>query len=285
MLVPRNIPLTPIDKFDQIEAADTSKMTAEELGAHRKMITSVQKHLKGKLGETATTVTPLIEEDEVRRYIENILLDAAKLVPTELSDFPLFRDSQNVRWYQGLIKECVTTSPFGEKQFRVKELSYQRRAIEKSKTLHELRQNVKAIIGPLSLHRNNIELKADLKREQDDSSLFDEIDNLIKENFEKDKKIKEQQRVLDASFALYDPDMTRWDKHKAIEDYKATNHCSDRDAATVFCISERTIKRLRSEFRGRYTSPHIHQSCESKIHSTPNISEVDVAFTDDSLDI
>lgn len=252
MFRPKNAPPTNAEKFESIELAKVGEMSPEELSSHRLNILDVQSHLKSKLAETATQKQGSYDEEAIRAYISQILINGFNLQATTLCEEADFRDAQKLKYFKALIREVVESGPFGEKQFKIHELRLQRSAIAQSKTLHELRQNVRLMIGPLTLYRELKEFKE--IAEQGDKAGMAELSALIEEIEEKDSVVAEQKRILSHIMPLYEPDSEKVELLQQIEDFKAKCSCSDKIAATVFGTSDRTIRRLRKDY-GRCIKP------------------------------
>jgi hypothetical protein len=243
---PLNALPTNTDQFVAIETANVSKMSGEELAAHRLTIITLDKHLKSKLAETAVTTVGSFDHDEITTYISTILENGFNLIATELQDFPAFVEAQGSKRFRRLIAECVEASGFGKRRFKIQPLRFQRSAIAKSKTIHELRQNVKGMIGPLTIYRQLRELESTVA--MDDRSAARETDALYREIEEKDAMITDLRRVLSEIMPMYEPSAKKADLLRQIEEFKASTGCSDKEAGKVFDLSESTIKRLRRDY-------------------------------------
>lgn len=255
MFRPKNAPPTNVEKLESIEFAKVDEMSPEELSSHRLDILILQRHLKLKLAETAAQEPGNYEDEAVRAYIAQILNNGFNLNATALSAAPEFRDAQKLKHFKDFIQEIVESSPFGEKQFKIHELRLQRSAIARSKTLHDLRRNVDLMIGPLKLYRELEELKA--VAEQDDKARIAEISVLLEDIEEKDSIIVEQKRMLSEVMSLYEPASDKAELLQQIEDFKALCQCSDKEAAKVFNMSDRTIRRLRNEYGSKVKSKSV----------------------------
>lgn len=238
---------TNVETIQSIDTAKVADMSPEELADHRLSIIVLRGHLDAKLAETAAKKELAHDEAEICAYIAKILEDGFNLVSTPLGAEPRFRDAQMSKAFRDQIGAAVVASPFSEKKFKVKELRFQRGAIARSKSIHELRQNVDLMIGPLKIHRELEAMKASAKAA--DKAEMTEIAALLEEIDAKDAKITDQARVLSEMSALYDPDADEIDLLRQIEEFKTVHQCSDREAARVFRISERSIRRLRSRYR------------------------------------
>lgn len=153
MFRPRNARPTNVETIQSIDAANVPDMSSEELTGHRASIIQLKVHLTSKLAETAAKKDVAHDRAEISAYITKILEDGFNLLSMPLGAEPGFRDLQKIRAFKPLIAAAVDASPFSKKKFRVHELRFQRGAIARSKTIHELRQNVDLMIGPLKIHR------------------------------------------------------------------------------------------------------------------------------------
>lgn len=151
---PRTASPTNVECLRQIDAADVEAMSETEISDHRVEIIRLRHHLNVKLGETATERAAAPDEADVATHITRILEDGFRLLDTGLAQSGEFRDIQNDRRYASLIRVLVEASPFAEKRFKIHDLRLQRSEIARSKTIHELRQAVRRMIGPLRLHRD-----------------------------------------------------------------------------------------------------------------------------------
>lgn len=278
MMRPKNAPPTQLERFETVDKAKVDEMSPEELAAHRASISILNKHLIKKLAETATTKVEQYDLEAVITYIMQILADGYDLKSTTLSAFSEFRDAQKLRCFKDLIADCVERSAFGRKAFKIHELRFQQSAIARSKTLHELRQNVDLMIGPLTLYRELSELKSSVDKTA--KANMEETDELLLEIEEKDGKIADQSRMLSEILGQYDPSAKGTELFEQIERYKATHGASDIQAAKVFNTSPSTIKRLRRRFR-TMDSNHHHQTVG--IHGDSTIARVpfDIQAVDD----
>lgn len=220
-----------------------SGMTDLEAKEYRKKILTLSKQCKTALSDTSTKNHDY-DETEVSLYVQRVLEDGYNLQPTKLSSNESLIDAQHLTWWKELIKGCVQNSQFGETKFKIEALSYQRSAIENASTLHELRQAIRAMIGPLSMYREYnapVELEYTLCTEE----------QLILENEQLNLELKEKTRMLSEITKLYDEPLKvrkgKIDLVASVEAYKEEHHCSDDDACSFFDISRSTLKRARKE--------------------------------------
>lgn len=248
MMKPSNTRPTLLEQFQHIIQTDIKTLSDDEKNEVRPTIAEILGRCGVKLTETAIAKGQRYEYDVIRSCIATILQDGYNLKATSPSAFPALKEAQKLTCFKDLIRECVENSPFGVRVFKIKDLQRQRSAIARSKTLHALRQNVKAMLGPLKLYREAEELRATIKADTTAKSYMSEITEILKELKEKDAVIADQRRVIDATMTLYDPSADRREKLMNIEHYKVTHKCSDIAVAAAFGISQSTIKRLRREF-------------------------------------
>lgn len=219
-------------------------MDDTQIKEHRKQILALTKQCNKALGAT-TQKEHNYDDDEVKKYIQLVLTNGDNLVHTKLSTNPELEDAQHLAWWKQLIKVCVQQSPFGADTFKVKALAYQRAAIEQSTTLHELRQSVKAMIGPLGLYREITAVPEPLEYE------LPTEEQLIIENEQLTLELTECKRMLSEITQLYDVSLTEHRSKQqvidAVNNFKVEHSCSDEEACKVLNISRSTIKRMRKD--------------------------------------
>lgn len=219
-------------------------MTDQQVLEHRKSILQLAKQVRYALASTSTKEHNYNDED-VMLYVQSVLTRGYALEATKLSHNTLFTDAQHLTWWKHIIKACVQESAFSTQQFKINALAYQRNAIEQSSTLHELRQAIKAMIGPLTMYReyNTPEepIEYDLATEE---QLIVEIEQLTLE-------LTECKRVIAEMTHIYnEPLIAKRDKQKTIDSidaFKKEHNCTNEEACKVFDISVSTLKRMRKE--------------------------------------
>lgn len=221
-------------------------LSDEQVKEQRKAILALDKQCKQALAATSQK-DHNYNESLVMDYVQQVLADGYNLVETKLAQNKQLIEAQKLTRFKPIIKACVQQSNFSYKKFKIKELLYQRNQIEQSSTLHELRQNVKAIIGPLRMYR-----EANKEPEPIQYKLTTE-DELILEIEQLKKIVAEKERVISELTSIYNDglvaslDITR--KVKAIDDFKKEHSCSDDQACKVFKLSRMTLSRYRKELK------------------------------------
>lgn len=232
------------EKLSELTQYGVSGMSPTEVKEHRNKILALNKQCKEALAQTSLKEHNY-DDSLVMNYIIKVLSAGYNLEETKLSQDNSLADAQKLTRWKALIKACVQNSEFSYANFKIKELLYQRNAIEHSSTLHELRQNVKAIIGPLKMYREYN------KPEQTIEYEISTEDKLLIEVEQLKAVVVEQRRVIDAITDVYNDgvmkglDVVR--KVKAIDAFKQEHSCSDEQACKVFNISRMTLSRYRKD--------------------------------------
>lgn len=231
-------------KLTELTKYGIQGMSDEQVKEHRKAILALSKQCNKALSETSQKDHDY-DDSLIIKYIDEILERGYRLEETKLAHNTMFVEAQKLTRFKHFIKHRVQHSCFSSKQFKVKELQYQRLQIEQSSTLHELRQNVKAIIGPLKLYREyNTELPQLEYELATEDSLIKEIEQLTLELEDKKRIIREITHLYDTPLLdLKNKETTV----KEIEEFKLVNNCSDEEACKVFDISRSKLKRMRSD--------------------------------------
>lgn len=235
-----------------IVSVDCPSMTEENIAEYRKFMLKVQSTAIEGVAKTGRKEHNY-DTNEISAYIDLVLQRAFDLIETNPGDVPKLKDAQTIKRYRSLIKERVKLSPFGEANFHIKELSVQRRNIENSASLHELRQNVKAMIPVLKLYldycdsRNDNEevmkYTAEWVPAQEHDAVLCELEIERKLSADRKRVIEE---IIDGLY-LPSSEMTGEELLKAVDDFKIKHQCSDEEAAKVFGTSRSKITRLRKE--------------------------------------
>lgn len=219
-------------------------MNEQQVLEHRKAILQLAKQVRSALANTSTKEHSYNDED-VMLYIQDVLNRGYALEATKLSHNTMFEDAQHLTWWKHIIKACVQQSLFSAKKFKVAPLAVQRADIEQSTTLHELRQNVKAMIGPLELYRETIR-----EPEAIEYALTTE-DQLIVEIEQLTLEVNEYKRIVAEMTNLYDePLIAKREKQEqvdAVDAFKKEHNCTNEEACKVFNMSISTLKRMRKE--------------------------------------
>ena len=231
------------------DGTDPKQLSQEELAAYRLNLAAIKKVVGAKMAETSTK-EHIYDIEEVTEYIDAILEDGFNLIETELSDYPEFIDAQKLTRWSDLIAERVAASPFGAKNFKIHSLRFLRTNIARSKTMHELRQAVTMMIGPLQLWNDHYVLVQKTSRKQvaiDNKETDQYIDSLLIEIEEKDKLLAQRKRVIDEICSVYSEGDSDFDTLRNIESAKKEHNLSDTQAAKMFGISRKKLLTLRDK--------------------------------------
>ena len=229
------------------DCTDPKQLSQEELTAYRLSLQAIKKAVGVKMAETSTK-EHIYDLEEVTEYIDSILEDGFNLIETELSDYPEFIDAQKLTRWSDLIAERVAASKFGSKQFKIHSLRLLRSNIARSKTMHELRQAVTMMIGPLQLWNDHCMLvqRTSPKQQAIDNKDTDQyIDSLLLEIEAKDKLLGERKRVIDELLSVYSEDDSDFALLRNIENAKTEHNLSDTQAAKMFGCSRKKLLTLR----------------------------------------
>lgn len=235
-----------------IESTDCSAMPEEVLVQHRKDMSKVQSKAQEGLSKTARKELNF-DDQEIRDYIDWVLQRGFELVATNPGDAPKMNDAQTVRRYRTLINERVKVSPFGEDRFKIAALRVQRKSIEESATLHELRQNIKAMIPVLNLYREYEALRADYNKIMDYTDEWvsvQEHDEVLRELELVQELSDEYRRALyELTDGFYQPTDKMSDEEllQSVDAFKVIYQCSDDEAAKFYSTSRSKISRLRAK--------------------------------------
>lgn len=235
-----------------VSRAECSEMPEDVLSEYRKALSKVQGTAKKGLSKTSRKDLNF-DEKEISNYIDFVLQRGFSLVETNPVDAPKLNDAQNIKRYGDLIKERVQASAFCEDQFNIGALSVQRRDIEASKSLHDLRQSIKAMIPVLRLYREYEVLRADSKKNMDYTNNWvsvQEHDQVLLELEAVQKLSDTRKYTIDAIIdGLYQPaaDMSDEELLQAVDAFKAMHQCSDDEAAKFYGTNRTKISRLRSK--------------------------------------
>lgn len=237
-----------------VNGTECAAMPEDVLSEYRKTLSKVQGTAKDGLSKTSRKELNF-DEKEIIQYIDWVLQRGYELIETNPNDVPRLNDAQTIKRYRKFIKERVQVSSFGEDKFKIVALSVQRKSIENSANLHQLRQNIKAMIPVLKLYHEYIALRG----------CYDEImaytttwipaqdhDAVLLELEAEQKLSAERKRVIDEMIdGLYLPasEMTDEELLKAVDDFKVKHQCSDEEAAKVFSTNRTKITRLRRYYK------------------------------------
>ena len=229
------------------DGTDPKQLTREELAAYRLSLAAIKKAVCAKMAETSTK-EHIYDIEDVTEYIDSILEDGFNLIETKLSDYPEFINAQKLTRWSDLIAERVEASPFGAKEFKIHSLRFLRANIARSKTMHELRQAITMMIGPLQLWNDHYLLvqKTSSKQVAIDNKETDQyIDSLLIEIEEKDELLAQRKRVIDEIYSVYSESDSDIDTLRNIESAKKEHNLSDTQAAKMFGISRTKLTALR----------------------------------------
>lgn len=210
---------------------DVQNLEENELLAHRAQISKMITQCKLLMKDTAEPKES-VDIEVVQKYIKEVLDLGFECKEIKQHEYPELQDLQHSNAFADLIKAQVQISPFSSKTFKVKHLSYQRSDIEKSKTLHQLRQSMKAIKSSLEFYREQQEAKDSI------AWLTEEYNNLS-------KALEEKERMLNEIMGLYEDSYDDITLYRNICNAKQTLSLSDVDVLKVFNISKHKLQSLR----------------------------------------
>lgn len=239
-----------LSKF--IESTDCSTMSEEALAQHRKDMAMVQSKAQEGLSKTARKELNF-DDQEIRDYIDWVLQRGFELVATNPGDAPKMNDAQTVKRYKLLIEERVQVSQFGENNFKIAELRVQRKSIEESENLHDLRQNIKAMIPVLKMYREFEALRTDYKKIMDftDEWVPVQVHDQVLLELEAVKKLSDARKhaidtIIDDLYRPVD-EMSDEELLQAVDAFKLMHQCNDDEAAKFYGTNRTKISRLRAK--------------------------------------
>ena len=221
----------------------------DDLLAYRRVLLNLMKIASVKMAETSGKAHNY-DDDEVKAYIDRILENGFKLEMTNLSDFSDFEDAQKLKRWSELIWERVEASEFSAQKWKAKPLRLLRSAIAQAKTLHELRQAVNRMIGPLQLWREHRALLEATSPEQlalENEAAMKELETVLLESESHRKLADERGRVINELLSFYSEDDSDIALLRNCETAKKEHDLSDQQAAQMFGISRTKLLKLRTE--------------------------------------
>lgn len=240
-------PELPLDDVMAALVSDETnpkELDPEELETYRRQLSALKRIVGSKMADTATKEHQY-DEAFVTDYIDAVLANGFNLVETSLSDEPKLIDAQPLRRWTDLIAERVELSPFGRKKFKAPPLRVLRSNIARAKTLHDLRQSVRQMIGPLELYREHRTQQE--QQAADSRETMNYIGSLLLEIEVNEKLLLERKRVLDEILAVYSEDDSDLAVLRNIESAKRQHKLSDTEAAKWFGVSRRKLQTLREK--------------------------------------
>ena len=231
------------------EEKEVNKSDPDQELAGRRFLLKLIKAASTKMAETSTKVHDY-DDVEVKGYIDRILENGFKLEMTNFSDFPDFEDAQKLKRWSELIGERVEASEFSAQKWKAKPLRLLRSAIAQAKTLHELRQAVNAMIGPLQLWREHQALLKATSPEQlalENEAAMKELETVLLELEDMTELAKERGRVINELVSCYSEDDSDIALLRNCETAKKEHYLSDQQAAQMFGISRTKLLKLRTE--------------------------------------
>lgn len=228
---------------------NTALLSEDDLRAFQLSVVDAKQQLSRVLAKTAKGYKP-IDEPALMQCINDILEDGYNLIETKLSDYPEFKDVQHVKKWKPLIKLCVQNSPFNRESFGTKHLSHLRNKIEASNCLHSLRENVKLMIEPMQLHRDNMSLTTllslELRSKEADitKKYIDTLENQLQAAI---KLAEDRKEVIDSIMQTYDLEAEGIDSLRKVKEVKRQHNFSDEQACKVVGISRRQYNALREK--------------------------------------
>lgn len=226
-----------------------NKSDPDEVLAVRRFLSKVMKNAATKMAETSTKVYEY-DDVEVEAYIDRILENGFKLEETNLSDVSDFEDAQKLKRWSDLIGERVEASEFSAEKWKAKPLRTLRSAIAQAKTLHELRQAVNGMIGPLQLWRDHQDLLEATSLKQvalDNKESMKYTESVLLELEDMTALAEERGRVLNELLSFYNEGVSDIVLLRKCETAKKEHGLSDQQAAQMFGISRTKLLKLRTE--------------------------------------
>lgn len=221
----------------------------DDLLAYRRFLSNLVKAAAAKMAETSTKVHDY-DDDEVETYIDRILENGFNLEETNLSNVSDFEEAQKLKRWSDLIGERVEVSEFGAKNFKAKPLRTLRSAIAQAKTLHELRQAVNGMIGPLQLWRDYQTLLEATSPKQvalENKEAMKYTESVLLELEKMTALAEERGRLLSELVTCYSEDDSDIALLRNCEMAKKEHCLSDQQAAQMFGISRTKLLKLRTE--------------------------------------
>lgn len=243
------ITLEQINNIEQLVSninIDKSALSDYDLIVYRKALLRIGNSVKSVVKTTAVKEHTATDE-AVMSHVFDMLSAGFNLIPSSLT---LFTNSQHTTKWKHIIKHCVKKSMFGISRFKIKHLRYQRNNIERATTLHDLRQSINAIIGPLSLYRQQA-IREQVMYDTDYNDMLLEcinVDSLIIENNRLSLLLSERGRVIDEMMSLYNEPMETLTGDymvTAIDQFKALHSATDEQACKVLGVHKRALYRQR----------------------------------------
>ena len=223
-----------------------NKSDADEVLAGRRFLSKLMKDAATKMAETSTKEHDY-DDDQVKAYIDCILNNGFNLQKSQLSDF---EDAQKLKRWSDLIEERVEASEFSAQKLKAKPLRTLRSAIAQAKTLHELRQAVNGMIGPLQLWREHQALLEATSPEQvalENKESMKYTESVLLELEDMTKLAEERGRVLNKLLSFYSEDDSDIAILRKCETAKKEHCLSDHQTAQMFGISRTKLLKLRTE--------------------------------------
>lgn len=232
------------EDFKGLDKSDT-----DELSAGRRFLSKLIKDAYTKMAETSTKEHDYDEKD-VEAYINTILANGFNLIETNLSDFSDFEDAQKLRRWSDLISKKVEASEFSAQKWDAKPLRTLRSAIAQAKTLHQLRQAVNGMVGPLQLWREHqalLEATSPKQLALEHKEAMKEMESVLVELEYQTELADERVRVINELLSFYSKDDSDIALLRNCETAKKEHCLSDQQAAQMFNISRTKLLRLRAE--------------------------------------
>ena len=242
-------PRSEIFRLIEEDFKSVNKLDADEVSAGRRFLSNLLKDAATKMAESSSKVHEY-DEVEVEACIDRILENGFKLEETTLSDVADFEEAQKLKRWSDLIGERVEDSEFGAAKWKAKPLRFLRSAIAQAKTLHELRQAVNGMIGPLQLWRDHQALLETTDAKQvalENKEAMKYTESLLLELEDKTALAEERGRVINEMLTFYseaDGDIALL---RNCESAKKEHNLSDQQAAQLFGISRTKLLKLRTQ--------------------------------------
>ena len=191
-----------------------------------------------------TARTDNIDAAHVKAYVVQMLHNAYNNKPTALQ----LAHVQHVAKWQHIIKEAIEGSAFVQLPMS-EALSPLKHRLLRSKTLRQLRHNLRLIRGPLALYRQVEQLKREaLEQLETDKATALYIEGLLKEIEQQQELLNERKRMIDCLCGVsIQKDDSDYGLLLDIEQTKANLKLSDEEVCQVFGLSRSKLNKLRKE--------------------------------------
>lgn len=234
-----------------LKDVDTTSYSDDEMKEYRQALAGISKASAEAMAKTSTKEHNY-DMVKLSEYVQHILEEAWECRAVPLGPWDEFREAQKLKRFAPTIKCCIECSKFDDEFLReYPMLSVQRRDILSAKTLQELRNAVRAMIGPLRMAREWKEYRDGFNYYTINTIEISEYETVLQKLECVEEEVKEVRRVNNEILALFEPTETLEGKDllDAIEKFKHEHKCTDTEAVKPFNVSRTTLHRLRKEFK------------------------------------